>query len=153
MPRQNFLSRDSFVDATEKQTKETILSIPDTLPGIRYIGENRLNESIRFSYLSSIKQLEYHIDISVLPLNEKYTRISLHASHKNGQAFHSDAGMAVALHDFESAILAALKGELNDYKPYEPKVAPTQKLKQFFTSMKAQVASFSLKKRLSRQEH
>src|SRR5438067_9176164 len=112
MPRQNFLSRDSFVDATEKQTRENILSIPDSLPGIRYLGENRLNESIKFSYVLPPKNLEYHIDVTVLPLNEKYTRVSLHASHINGHVFHSDTDMALALHDFEGAIQAAVKGEL-----------------------------------------
>src|SRR3954453_14158573 len=117
MPRQTFLSKESFVDASEKQTKETLLSIPAFVTNIKLIGENKMIESIKFSYELPVKKLQYYIDVSVLRLNDQYTRVSLHASHTNGQAFYSNSDLAIVLHDFESAIHAALKGDLSSYNP------------------------------------
>jgi hypothetical protein len=117
MPRQTFLTSESFVDATEKQTRETISSIPAYVSHIVLVSENPIIESYRFSYEKADKKLQYIIDVRVLPLNDQYTRISLHASHTNGHAFYEDPDMGFALHDFESAIHAALKGDLAYYKP------------------------------------
>lgn len=149
MPRQNFLSRESFIDASEKQTKETILSIPSFVPNIRMIADNRIIESIKFSYQQPVKNLHYHIDVSILPLNDQYTRISLHATFANGQVFYSNADMAIALHDFESAIQAALKGDTSYYKPYQPKIKRSKKITQLFNTFKASIVVFFLRKKLS----
>jgi hypothetical protein len=123
MPRQTFLSRESFVDATEKQTRETLSSLPAYISHIVLVAENPIIESYRFTYDKADKKLQYLIDVTILPLNDQYTRISLHASHTNGHAFYEDADMSFALHDFESAIHAALKGDLAYYKPagHKPK--------------------------------
>lgn len=149
MPRQNFLSRESFVDASEKQAKDSLLSIPAFAANIRFLNENKLNESFRFLYEMPVKNIRYFIDASVLPLNEKYTRISLHGRHANGHTFNSDSDMAVALHDFESAIQAALKGDASLYKPYEPKVSNTKKFTQYTAAVAASVGVFFLRKKLS----
>jgi len=117
MPRQNFLSRESFIESTEKQAKETVLSVPAFASNIRLIAGNKMIESMRFSYELPVKKTLFLIDVSVLPLNNKYTRISLHARHTNGQAFQQDADMAIALHDFESAVTAALNGDTSQYQP------------------------------------
>jgi predicted P-loop ATPase/GTPase len=148
MPRQNFLSKDSFVDATEKRAKETLLIIPDFIANIKFVGENKVLESIKFTYDQPIKKLQFYIDVSVLPLNQQFTRISLHASRANGKVFNN-ADMALALHDFESAIHAALKGEIMDYKPYEPKKTNSQKLADFFTTFKSSIGVMFLRKKLS----
>lgn len=149
MPRQTFLSRESFVDATEKQTKETLFSIPAYVSNIQLVSENKLIESFKFSYEQVEKKLQYVIDVSILPLNDQYTRISLHASHNNGHAFYSDADMAFALHDFESAIHAALKGDLAHYKPLGQKTKEASGLSQFFGSFKSSVIDLIFKKKLS----
>ena len=73
--------------------------------------------------------MEYHVDVTLLPLDTQYIRISLHGEHSNGEAFDNDADMANALHDFESAIEAALKGDVSTYKPYKPE----KKVKKIFT--------------------
>jgi hypothetical protein len=117
MPRQTFLSRESFVDATEKQTRETLSSIPAYVSHIVLLSENHVIESYRFTYDRADKKQQYIIDVRILPLNDQYTRISLHASHTNGHAFYEDPDMGFALHDFESAIHAALKGDLAYFKP------------------------------------
>jgi hypothetical protein len=149
MPRQTFLSRESFVDATEKQTKETLFSIPAYVSNIKLEGENKLIESFKFSYEQAEKKLLYIIDVSILPLNDQYTRISLHASHRNGHAFYNDADMAFALHDFESAIHAALKGDLAQYKPLGLKPKEVNSLSQFFFIFKSAITDLIFKKKLS----
>jgi len=115
MPRQTFLTRESFVDATETHTREALRSIPAFLASIHFVSENRPGQTCRFLYEQKAKKQQYHIDVSVLPLNDQYTRISLHASHINGQAFYADADLSFALHDFESAVHAAIKGDLAQY--------------------------------------
>jgi hypothetical protein len=149
MSRQNFLCRESFIDATEKQAKDTVLSIPAFAPNIRLIAENKMIESIRFSYDLPVKNQKFHIDVSIQPLNEQYTRISLHGRHTNGQSFSNKTDMAIALHDFESAVQAALKGDVSSYKPYEPKVTHSKKFMQYTTALVASVGVFFLKKKLS----
>ena len=116
MPRQTFLTRESFVDATEQHTREALRSIPAFLASIHFVSENRPGQAYRFLYDQKTKKVNYHIDVSVLPLNDQYTRISLHASHVNGQAFYTDADLSFALHDFESAVHAAVKGDLAQFK-------------------------------------
>src|SRR5947199_4824701 len=149
MPRQNYLTRESFVDATEKQIKESLLTIPAFASNIRLIAENKLTDSIRFNYELAPKKLEYHVNISVLPLNEKYTRISLHATYANGQAFQSNSDINIALHDFESAIEAALKGDISTYKPYQPKETAAKKVVHFLVAFGSSIGLFFLKKKLS----
>jgi hypothetical protein len=149
MPRQNFLSRESFIESTEKQAKDTVLSVPAFASNIRLIAENKMIESMRFSYELPVKKTLFLIDVSVLPLNNKYTRICLHSRQTDGQAFHNNADMAIALHDFESAIMAALKGDVTLYKPYMPKVSNTKKFFQVATAFIATVGVLFLKKKLS----
>jgi len=149
MPRQTFLSRESFVDATEKQTRETLSSLPAYVSHIVLVAENPIIESYRFTYDKADKKLQYLIDVTILPLNDQYTRISLHASHTNGHAFYEDADMSFALHDFESAIHAALKGDLAFYKPagHQPKEQSSTLLK--WASFLFPSLNPALKKKLS----
>jgi hypothetical protein len=149
MPRQNYLSKESFVDASEKHIKETLLSIPAFASNIKLVGENKLVESIRFSYDLPVKKMHYYINVSVLPLNEQYTRISLHATYINGQAFHSISDVNIALHDFESAIQAALKGDTSSYVPYKPKEVASKKMLHLVVAFVSSLGVFFLKKKLS----
>ena len=149
MPRQTFLSRESFVDATEKQTRETISSIPAYVSHIVLVSENPIIESYRFSYDKADKKLQYIIDVRVLPLNDQYTRISLHASHTNGHAFYEDADMGFALHDFESAIHAALKGDLAYYKPVGQQVKDQPSILMKWASFLFPTLNQGLRKKLS----
>jgi hypothetical protein len=149
MPRQNFLSRESFVEATEIQAKESLLSIPVFASNIRLIAENKMLQTFKFSYRFPDKNIEYHVDVTVLSLNEKYTRICLHGTHINGEAFSNDADLAIALHDFDSAIDSAVKGDVSLYKPYEPKEKKARKLVQMATTIAASAGVFFLRKKLS----
>ena len=149
MPRQTFLSRESFVDATEKQTRETLLSIPAFVSNITLVSENIIRESFRFDYELTEKNLYYVIDVTILPLNDQYTRISLHASHSNGHAFYEDSDMAFALHDFESAIHAALKGDLAHYRPLGHAKKEAGGLLHMWGILKTSIAGLVFKRKLS----
>lgn len=149
MPRQNFLTRESFVEASEIQAKESLLSVPVFVPNIKLIAENEKLQSYKFCYQLPVKNLEYYVDVTILRLDTQYTRISLHGEYSNGQAFENDADMAVALHDFESAIEAALKGDVSIYKPYKPEEKKTKKFLQFTTALVATAGIFVLGKKLS----
>jgi hypothetical protein len=116
MPRQSFLSRESFVKASAFRTREILLSLPFHLEHISYVTEKRMIGSIRFYYGYPVSSREYYIDVSVLPLDDQFTRLSLHGMHIDGHSFHDDAQMALALHDFESAIHSSLAGDLMIYK-------------------------------------
>jgi beta-glucosidase/6-phospho-beta-glucosidase/beta-galactosidase len=50
MPRQTFLSRESFVDATEKTTKETLYTLPEYVSNIKMLSENKLIDSVNWLY-------------------------------------------------------------------------------------------------------
>jgi len=149
MPRQNYLTRESFVDASEKQIRDSLLTIPTFASNIKLISENKLTDSIRFNYELAPKKLDYHINISVLRLNEKYTRISLHATYANGQAFQHNSDISIALHDFESAIHAAIKGDSSTYKPYQPKESFSKRAVHFVVAFGSSLGLFFLKKKLS----
>lgn len=149
MPRQNFLSRESFVEASEIQAKESVLSIPVFVSNIKLVGENENLQSFKFRYQLPQKNLEYHVDVSILPLNNQYTRISLHGEHSNGRSFDNDAEMSIALHDFEAAIGAALKGDVSSYKPYRPKQKKSNKFLQLTAAVIASAGVFVLRKKLS----
>lgn len=149
MPRQNFLSREAFVQATEIQARESLLSIPVFVPNIKLIAENTKLQSFKFRYQLPQKNMEYHVDITLLPLDTQYTRISFHGEHSNGEAFDNDAEMTMALHDFESAIEAALKGDVSNYQPYKPKEKKSKKFLQFSAAFVATAGIFILRKKLS----
>lgn len=149
MPRQNFLSKESFVEANEVQVKESILSLPVFASNIRLLAENKMLQTFKFSYHLPQKELEYYIDVTILPLDNQYTRISLHGRYCNGHAFGNDANMAMALHDFESAIQAAIKGDVTSYKPYQPKEKGSKKFIQLAATFMASAGVFILKKKLS----
>jgi hypothetical protein len=149
MPRQNFLSRETFVDSSEQQARDSVLAVPAFVPNIELVAENKMVQSYKFTYQHPEKEARYNINVSVLPLNEKYMRISFHGTHPNGQAFYSDSDMSFALHDFESAIQAALKGDTSLYKPYQPRIKNTRKFLQLSLAFLTSIGVFFLKKKLS----
>jgi hypothetical protein len=149
MPRQNFLSRESFVVASENQAKESLLSVPVFVPNIKLITENHKLQSFKFRYQLPQKNLEYHVDVTILRLDTQYTRICLHAEHSNGQAFEYDEDMALALKDFQSAIDAALKGDVSNYKPYKPKERKQRNFLKLTATLAASVGVVVLKRKLS----
>ena len=149
MPRQNFLAKESFVNASEALARESILSIPVFATNIKLVTDNKILQKMRFQFDEPDSNLNYFIDVSVLPLNDEYTRISLHATHTDGQAFHQDPDMAIALHDFESAVAAALNGDTSLYQPTTRQTRSSKGFARFAFSLMASVGILILKKKLS----
>ena len=149
MARQNFLSKESFVAATEKQVKDSLFCIPAFASNIRLVAENKMIESIRFSYENSANAQQFFIDVTVLPLNDQYMRVSLKGTHVSGKILDDSAAMAIVLHDFESAIDAALKDDISLYHPNQPRQSSGTKLAIMSTTMAASIGWFFLKKKLS----
>lgn len=149
MPRQTFLSRESFVEATETQAKESLLSIPVFASNIKFVTENTVLQSFRFWYQFPEKELEYQVDVTILPLDSQFTRVCLHGTHSSGHAFNNDADLAVALSDFESAFQASLKGDASFYKPCTPNEKSSKGLLQAITGVAASLGLFFLRKKLS----
>ncbi len=116
MPRQNFLSAEFFVTASEEEAKKAVCSLPQNLPYIKLLKENTLAKSMRFLYEHQGKQEQTYVDVSILPLDNQYVCLSLHGSFTSGQAFHSDPAISNALCHFEQAVYAALK---NDFSSLE----------------------------------
>ena len=145
--RQNFLSKDFFVSASENATKQVLMSIPQFVDDIKYVGENTLVQTMKFMYNRQHDDLNHHVDVSLLPLSDGYTRITLHGTYANGQAFHKDEYISNALNNFESAINAAIKGEIAEFKPEEPKPSSLKRVWQMLGFIVAAVGiSFILKK-------
>lgn len=149
MSRKNYLNKETFIAVSQQQAKDAVMSIPSFVTNIRLVSENRIMESVRFSYEDPQVNEVYLIDIKVLPLNDQYIRISLHGTYTNGQIFSDDRNMAIALHDFESAIDAAVKGDVSAYCPRQPKVNTSRKLAQMVSSAAASVGVLLMKKKLS----
>jgi hypothetical protein len=149
MSRKTFLSKESFVDATEKQTREKLARIPEHLSNITLVAENKINDSLRFLYESIESRALYQVEVSVLPLNDQFTRISLHASHTSGAAFHEDPDLSTALNDFESAVHAAIKDDLINYRPLAFKAAESSNWLHSLTNLGSLCYSMLFRKKLS----
>ena len=149
MPRQNFLAKESFVNASEALTRESILSIPVFATNIKLLAENKMLQKMQFMFEQPDREMNYLIDVSVLPLNDEYTRISLHATHTNGHAFNHDSDMAIALHDFESAVAAALNGDTSLYQPTTRQAKNAKGFVGLAVTVLASVGIMMLKKKLS----
>jgi hypothetical protein len=113
MPRQNFLSKDFFVEVAESEARRSLMNIPQCSPHITFIKENPLTQALRFLYKSADNKKDFQIDISLLPLDNTYTQVGLHLSYTSGQALTTDAGAKTVLLLFEQAIHAALRGDVS----------------------------------------
>lgn len=112
MPRQNFLSKDFFVEVAETEARRCLMNLPQCSPHIQFIKENPLTQSLRYLYQSADSRKHFQIDISLLPLDNTYTQVGLHLSYTNGQALSTDAGAKTVLLLFEQAVHAALRGDV-----------------------------------------
>lgn len=119
MPRQTFLSKDFFVNASEAEAKQRILELPGCISNIKFVAEDVVRHSLKFVYErpSDFPENYNYIDVSLLPLSIEQTRISLHGSYPNGNVFRNDMQVANALSNFESAVHAAVKGSMQDFEP------------------------------------
>ena len=127
MPRQNFISKDFFLFTPEEAAKRALLSLPDFVSPLSYVGENRLLQSWRFLY-ENTKSAAMHIDVALLPLNDGHVRVTLHGAYANGHSFYRDTILLSALENFEAAFSAAVGGTIEKFEAVEPKASSSTKL-------------------------
>lgn len=141
MPKQNFISKEFFVNASEKDTQRILFTIPQHLRNIKLVSKHTPAHSIRFTYERPESAIHHHVDVSLLPLDSNFTSVCLHVSYSNGQVFYKDSNIINTLNNFEAAIQAALKGKLAEYEPAAPKVTTGKKMAQLMMMV---VSSFSI---------
>jgi hypothetical protein len=141
MTRKNFISKEFFVDATEQQTHNTLLDIPEYINNIKLVNKHTPAHTVKFLYEGEESNLQYHVDVSLLPLDQNCTSVCLHIAYTSGQVFTRDSNIIHSLNNFESAIHAALKGSLAEYQPLPQK---QNKLAQFTHSTMMLAASVGM---------
>lgn len=141
MTRKNFISKEFFVNATQQQTHETLFDIPRFIGNIKLVNKHTPAHTIKFLYEQGEGKLQYHVDVSLLPLDQHCTSVCLHISYTNGQVFTKDSNIIHSLNNFESAIQSALKGCLASYQPLPQK---QNKIAQFAHATMVTVASIGM---------
>lgn len=121
MSRKNFISKEFFVNATEKQTQEMLFDIPQHLTNIKLVNKHTPAHTVKFLYERDEPNLQYHVDVSLLPLDLNCTSVCLHITYASGQVFTKDSNIIHSLNNFEAAIQSALKGNLANYQPVPQK--------------------------------
>ena len=149
MPRQNFISKEFFVNASESEIRQTVLTIPQFVGNIKFLCEKTIGPAVKFIYETPGQQLHNFIYVSLLPLNDQQTRVALHVTYTNGQVFGKDSYVTCALTNFESALYAALNGNFSNYHPDAPRAKPYQKLAQNISALLASVNVWFLRKKFS----
>lgn len=113
------LSKDFFVDAPDQPLKQTILSIPQYVNSIKFVGENTLAESVQFLYEGGSDTHE--VSVSLRPLTCEQTRVALHVTNADTTTTQAQKQVLTVLDNFESAIHAVLSGKPETYQPKEVK--------------------------------
>ena len=122
MPRQNFLNREAFLEASELQIIQALKAVSTFATHISFQKEDRPLQSFQFNYNLQPQNINYTIKVSILFLNEKYTRVCLHGEHYNGEAFMRDHDLPLILHDVEAALTASLSDNWTNYQPLKSKL-------------------------------
>jgi hypothetical protein len=149
MARKNFISKEFFVNATEQQTNETLLDIPQFVHNIKLVNKRTPAHTVKFLYEKEDLNLQYHVDISLLPLDHNYTSVCLHISYANGQVFNKDSNIILSLNNFEAAIQAALKGNLSEYQPVAKKQSTATRFANATMMLAASASMMFLSRKLS----
>jgi hypothetical protein len=148
MPRQNFISKDFFTFSTEEDTKRALLSLPQFVNMISFVGENKLLQSWRFTY-EHPKSTRQYIDVALIPLNDGHVRITLHGTYANGHSFYKDGFLTNALLNFERALQAAIAGTSGSFVAIEPRVGSSEKAVHLVLNILAFLGGSILSKKLS----
>ncbi|MBD0279178.1 MAG: hypothetical protein ICV51_06185 [Flavisolibacter sp.] len=131
MPRQSFISKEFFVNVSEKDTRLSLLSLPQHIEDIKFVTQHSLTQSITFLFQNACNKKIFRVCVSLLPLSHDCTQINLHISHSDDQLFYYDKDVEQSLLNFESAIHAALKGDTSLYIPSKPEPGNAQRLLRF----------------------
>lgn len=118
MPRQTFLSKDFFVNASEAEAKQHILELPNCVCNIKFVAEDSMRHTLKFLYERPTEDPENYncIDVCLLPLSVNQTKITLHGSYVHGNVFYNKAQVTNALMNFESAVESLIKGSIKEFE-------------------------------------
>jgi hypothetical protein len=148
MARKNFISKEFFVNATEQQTHETLFDIPRYVGNIKLVNKHTPAHTVKFLYEKE-DNLHYHVDVSLLPLDQQCTSVCLHITYTNGQVFTKDSDIIHSLNNFESAIQSALKGSLDTFQPLPQKQSKVAQVTHSAMMLAASVSMLFLSRKLS----
>lgn len=143
MARQNFLSKEFFVAASEMRTKALLFNLPQSLESIKFLRESKITSGLTFLYEQPTKEIQ-KVDISLLPLNDEFTHITIHVSYTDGHSFQRDPGIEEVLELFEHAIHTIVAG-----KKYQQPAAKKKSIFQFISAPFAGIALLGLRKKFS----
>lgn len=141
------LSKDFFVDAPDQPLKQTILSIPQYVNSIKYVGENALAESVQFLYEGGSDIHE--VSVSLRALTCEQTRVALHVTNVDKHSPQAQKQVLNVLDNFESAIHAVLSGKPETYQPRELKRSSSFGFFNFTMLLTALVGFLFLWKKMS----
>jgi hypothetical protein len=148
MSRQNFISKEFFVNASEHEIKQTVLTIPQFVDNIRFLREKTIGPAVKFIYETPGQEVHTYVYVSLLPLNGQQTRVALSVTYTNGQVFGKDSFVSNVLTNFEAAIYAALQGNLAGYQPAKPRASKYEKLLHNRVSFSASINKMIFWKRV-----
>jgi len=121
MPRQTFATREFFVETCEAAAHDAVIALPYFFNRLRFMAENEKLFCITFLYEPQEQQQPVHIAISLLPLNESHTKITVHGSYTTGAAFSKDLYITSAIANVEAALRCAISGANAPFEPAVPK--------------------------------
>jgi hypothetical protein len=130
MPRQTFATREFFVSNPEAATHHTVLNLPQFFRKMQLTGENTKLHCITFLYAPEGKHDAIQVVMSILPLDEGCTKVTVHGSYTTGCAFKKDWYMTYALDNIEAAIHAAINGSTMPFEPPLPKKKLAQRCRE-----------------------
>ncbi len=110
MSRQTFITNSFFANASEESVRFVVLSLPQKTAEIKLVSENRKLNTIKLQCLHAAEEA-YHVDVSLLFLNNEYTQVNLHVAYTDGHSFNHDNKIKQAMLNFESFLQAAINGE------------------------------------------
>jgi hypothetical protein len=148
MPRQNFISKNFFIRASQQQSLKAILEIPGFAKGISFIKENTLVQTWRFLYVHTNGREQY-IDVSLIHLNDGHTHVTLHGTYLNGRSFYKDRYIANALGNFELAVKAAIQGSAQEYVPGAVKTNKAEELLRYMMIILSSMGVFLVWKKVA----
>ena len=128
MPKQTFITRDFFVNASIDLVKKKVLELPLHIVYIKFVKENNLTLSIQFLYQYPDSEKDKLIDVSILELNEAQSLITLHGSFADGSVFNKDPYVASAVENFERAINACINNTITGFEVRTVKRKPLSRI-------------------------
>lgn len=135
MPRQTYISKDFFVNASEREAKNCILQLPEAVSNIKFVAEDPVRHSLKFVYEGEDELPDNLVDVALLPLSIDQTRVTLYGSYTDGASIYKANEVSSTLQNFETAINAAVKGTLNDFQPRKLKIKSMKKTLKYIMGL------------------